>query len=164
MDNRFQIPGQAPCSLQAETFTVLLSREALRKWQRSEAISAFPLPPSPRTCFPWDHLFGSSPQRLQTGLFGVSVPSTLIGLSLIRYCFWSLYLHQTRRVTGHWQYLQCQKLAFRRKGLKGFRGLLFSLLFWLLCHYYANQFVNVPYKMHEPVTLTNTQSSFVISS
>lgn len=60
-------------------------------------------------------------------------------------------------------YLQCQKFASFRNRLKGFRCLLFSLLFWLPCRY-VNQFVNVPYKMHEPVILTNTQSSFVISS
>lgn len=42
MDNRFQISGQVPRCLQAETFPVLLSREALRKRQRSEASAAFP--------------------------------------------------------------------------------------------------------------------------
>lgn len=90
--------------------------------------------------------------------------TSLTWLLLSLHCFRLLCLHQRIKVTENIQpYLQCQKFASFRNRLKGFRCLLFSLLFWLPCRY-VNQFVNVPYKMHEPVILTNTQSSFVISS
>lgn len=93
-----------------------------------------------------------------------SLPHLLTWLVLSLHYFRPLCLYQRIKVMENIQpYLQCQKFASFRNRLKGFRCLLFSLLFWLPCRY-VNQFVNVPYKMHEPVILTNTQSSFVISS
>lgn len=123
-------------------------------------------------CFPRDCVLEFVSCWLPDGFHQTNLPvlrlvlcfTSLTWLVFSLYCFWPLCFYQRIKVMENIQpYLQCQKFASFRNRLKGFRCLLFSLLFWLPCRY-VNQFVNVPYKMHEPVILTNTQSSFVISS